>query len=114
MIDKRFSSQEFVSKGLDSVESAELSAILAQEIQQELYEGIRIKLDEIVQQLNNMGHNLKSEYPPTPGDISFRDEWTDSSGYHCKLRICFDSVISTGYSHLLNSDEEIEAYIENL
>jgi hypothetical protein len=32
-------------------------------------------------------------------DISYRDDWEDDSGYHCKLRVAVDTVISTGYSH---------------
>jgi hypothetical protein len=105
MIDERFSAAKFTECGIDSKASEHLAKLLGDELQVEMHEVIQVKFNEIVEQLNKMGHNLKPEYPPIPGDISFRDDWVDKDGYHCKLRVGFDTVVSTGYAHLINPSE---------
>lgn len=105
MIDEKFSAAKFAECGIDSEEAERLAKLLGDEIQVEMHNAIRVKLNEIIEQLNKMGHKLKPEYPPVPGDISFRDDWVDENGYHCKLRIGFDTVVSTGYSHLIDASE---------
>jgi len=105
MVDERFSAAKFAECGIDSEASEQLAKSLGAEIQEEMHEVIQLKFSEIVGRLNKMGHNLKPEYPPTPGDISFRDDWADKDGYHCKLRVGFDTVVSTGYAHLIDSSE---------
>jgi hypothetical protein len=86
-------------KGLNTKQSLELAYELGTEIQDELHAVITDHLLKIVERLNAMGHDLKLFDPPVPGDISYRDDWEDDSGYHCKLRVAVDTVISTGYSH---------------
>jgi|SoiMethySBSTD1v2_1073268.scaffolds.fasta_scaffold1019425_3 hypothetical protein len=105
MVDERFSAAKFTEYGVDSEEAEQLAKLLGDEIQVEMHEVIQVKFNEIIERLNKMGHNLKSEYPPIPGDISFRDDWVDKDGYHCKLRVGFDTVVSTGYAHLINPSE---------
>jgi hypothetical protein len=99
MIDERFSASSFAAKGLNTKQSCELAYELGTEIQDELQAVITDHLLKIVERLNAMGHNLKLFDPRVPGDISYRDDWEDDSGYHCKLRVAVDTVISTGYSH---------------
>lgn len=99
MIDDRFSAASFAAKGLNTKQSLELAYELRTEIQDELHTVITDHLFKIVERLNAMGHNLKTYEPPVPGDISYRDDWEDDSGYHCKLRVGVDTIISTGYSH---------------
>ena len=105
MVDERFSAAKFAEHGIDTEEAEQLAKVLGDEIQEEMHEVIQAKLNEIIERLNKMGHNLKPEYPSTPGDISFRDDWNDKHGYHCKLRVGFDTVVSTGYAHLINPSE---------
>jgi hypothetical protein len=99
MIDDKFSAASFAAKGLNTKQSLELAYELGTEIQDELHAVITDHLLKIVGRLNAMGHNLKPYEPPVPGDISYRDDWEDDSGYHCKLRVAVGTVISTGYSH---------------
>jgi hypothetical protein len=112
MIDDRFSAASFAAKGLNTKQSLELAYELGTEIQDELHAVITDHLLKIVGRLNAMGHNLKLFDPPVPGDISYRDDWKDDSGYHCKLRVAVDTVISTGYSHTesdqTSSDPDID------
>lgn len=99
MIDDRYSAASFAAIGLNTKQSLELAHELGDEIQDELHAVITDHLLKIVGRLNAMGHNLKLYDPPVPGDISYRDDREDDSGYHCKLRLAVDTVISTGYSH---------------
>lgn len=112
MIDDRFSAPSFAAKGLNTKQSLELAHELGTEIQDELHAVITDHLIKIVDRLNAMGHNLKPCEPPVPGDISYRDDWEDDSGYHCKLRVAIDTIISTGYSHTepdeTSSDPDID------
>jgi hypothetical protein len=104
MIDEKFSSFAFEQCGLDTEEAKKLSDLLAQEIQQNLGLVIKNKLEQAIGKLNEMGHELK-----------LIEEKADYIGYSAvlntnpkcsyKLRIDFDSVVMTGYSHL-NSLEE--------
>lgn len=105
MIDERFSSAAFEACGIDTQAARDLADLLAREVQLEMHEAIIAYFGKIVGRLNAMGHALKFEYDPSPGDLSYRDDWQDDSGYHCKLRVGFDSVVSTGFAHLLNADE---------
>ena len=106
MIDQRFSAASFASKGLDSEEARELADLLADEIQKEMHTVIEVHFLEIIKRLNAMGHALKPEYPPVPGDISYRDDLENETEYNCKLRVGFDTVVSVGYAHLIKCDEE--------
>lgn len=105
MIDERFASGAFEACGLDTEAARDLADLLADEIQKEMHEVVLVQFAKVVERLNAMGHALKPEYPPMPGDLSYRDDWEDDSGYHCKLRVGFDCVVSTGYAHLFKPDE---------
>jgi hypothetical protein len=106
MIDERFSATAFERSGLDSESAKVLCDALEMEIQQLLHSIVSEKLNEIVEQLNTMGHRLRFYEPPRPGDIAYRDDWVDEQDeYHCRLRVACDTVISTGYAHLWNPDD---------
>jgi hypothetical protein len=102
MIDDRFSAESFISFGIDTNESQKLADSLAAEIAKELHEIVNAKVIEIVEKLNSMGHSLQPEYEAKIGDISFRDDFFENEIYQCKLRLGIDTVISTGYSHLID------------
>ncbi len=104
MIDERFSAEAFISFGIDTDEAQNLAELLAEEVANELHEVVTAKVIEIVKKLNSMGHSLKSEYESKVGDISFRDDSFEDGKYQCKLRLGVDTVISTGYSHLIDSE----------
>jgi hypothetical protein len=110
MINERFSATKFAECGIDSANAKHLAELLEDEILQEIHEVIQTKFSEIIEYLNNMGHNLKLKDLAAPGDISFRDDWVDNDGYHCKLRVGIDVVVSTGYAHLINISDERGAY----
>ena len=105
MIDERFSVTSFSERGLDSPAAQELANLLAREIQEEMHRIISANMRTIVQRLNAMGHALEPDQPPVPGDVSYRDEWEDEDGYHCKLRVGFDTIVSVGYAHLTSGDD---------
>jgi MoaA/NifB/PqqE/SkfB family radical SAM enzyme len=105
MIDERFSAIAFDQLGLDTDGAAQLADLLAEELQKEMHQVIVTHLDRIIEKLNSMGHNLKPYGEHIPGDVAYRDDTEDKTGYHCKLRVAFDSVISTGYAHVLSTEE---------
>lgn len=112
MVDERFSSESFDALGLDSEAAKELSELLADETLKEIHVVAESAFQKIIERLNKMGHNLKLEYSAIPGDISYRDDWKDRSGYHCKLRLGLDIIVSAGYAHLISEDEALLTKIE--
>lgn len=102
MIDERFSAEEFILSGIDTDESQKLADLLAEEVANELHQVVNAKVIEIVEKLNSIGHSLKPEYESKVGEISFRDNSFEDGKYQCKLRLGVDTVISTGYSHLID------------
>ena len=104
MIDERFSSSAFASCGLDSDEARALADLLVEEVQKELQGVVDTKFADIVRRLNEMGHNLEEEQVGL-GELSYRDDYEDDQGYHCKLRVALDLVISTGYAHLSDPND---------
>ena len=100
MIDKKFSKKSFEQAlEKDNAMVNELSSELEELIQNKLFAEIKPKMQEIVDELNEMGHKLKFNYEPLPGDISY----LDGSSEDPKLRIGLDSVISIGYADLINA-----------
>ena len=99
MIDERFSASAFSSCGLDTQKARGLSEVLAQEIESEIQQVVEKQFARIVGRLNDMGHDLKP-YVVNAGELSYRDDYEDRDGYHCKLRVAVDIVVSTGYAHL--------------
>jgi hypothetical protein len=108
MVDEKFSASSFAGCQLDSQQARDLSDALAKEIENEMHQVIYNHFLKIINRLNEMGHSLKVHHPPVPGEISYRDDWNDESGYHCRLRVAIDTTVSTGYAHLLTEDEIIE------
>lgn len=116
MIDERFSSEAFLDAGLNSDKANRMAETLAEEIQNEMHQVVLPKFLEIIERLNAMGHNLKPYDTIEPGDISFRDDTEDETGYHCRLRVAIDTVISTGYSRTFSegeADEEVKKLLGN-
>lgn len=108
MIDERFSASSFASRQLDSEAARELADSLAEEVQAEVHRVVFAHFSKIIENLNAMGHSLRPEFDPIPGNISYRDDWKDELGYHCKLRVALDTVVSTGYAHLRDEDEVLK------
>ena len=113
MIDERFSAESFASLGLGTEAARDRADLLAEEIQKEMYRVIEPHLSRIIEDLNAMGHTLKPEYPHIPGDFSYRDDWKDEGGYHCKLLVAFDTIVTTGYGHLITVDEALASAASN-
>jgi hypothetical protein len=108
MVDERFSEERFFSFGVDTNEARRLADELAVEIQAELHAVVSLKISEIIERLNSMGHSL---FPDkiAPGDISYIDLRHDVKGQEqYRLRVGFDSVVSTGYAHMLSAESALE------
>lgn len=105
MINERFSQAAFAQLGIDTDASRQLANLLRDEIQRELHTTTELRLKKLIDELNSMGHQLTLEYPPVPGDISYRDESKSETGCQCRLRVGVDTVVSTGYSHLIDTGE---------
>jgi hypothetical protein len=106
MLDDRFSARAFAQCGIDSDEARKLADLLAEEIQVQIHKVAMAEMQAIARRLNSMGHELRLCEEPQPGDIEYRDDSGTGENYRCKLRVGFDSVISTGYSHLYTGDED--------
>jgi hypothetical protein len=104
MLDERFSASAFASCGLDSEEARALADLLAEEVEKEMQVVVEPHFADIIKRLNEMGHQLKPEVVAL-GELTYRDDYEDEQGYHCKLRVAFDSTISTGYAHLISTSE---------
>jgi hypothetical protein len=100
MLDERFSASAFSVCGIDTNQAQALADLLAEEVQKEMQEAIEQQFVGIVKRLNEMGHNLKPETIAV-GQLSYKDDYEDDSGYHCKLRLALDLVVSTGYADLI-------------
>jgi hypothetical protein len=103
MLDDKFSAASFASCGIDSEEARLLADRLAEEVLKELHKVIEERFTDIVRRLNQMGHQLMPEVVAL-GELTYRDDYNDEQGYHCKLRVAFDGIVSTGYAHLVASD----------
>ncbi len=115
MIDEKFSLAAFSACGLNTEEANNLAISLAHEVYKEVHTNMREYLSEVVMRLNAMGHNLRvnSDFSGNindsyPDDISYRDDWKDETGYHCKLRVAINTVVSTGFAHMYSEEEEAE------
>ena len=105
MIDDRFSAATFEARGLDTAEAAELAAKLADVVAGIVHDAIRPVVAKVTLDLNGLGHSLKESGPHETGHIDYRDEWTDAEGYHARLRLAVDIVVSTGYAHNLTTQQ---------
>ena len=91
---KKFSFDNFLSKGLGSDDAEKLSEELSALVGNRLHEAISKELNSIIIELNQQGHQLKYYYEPSPGDISYRDQ--ENTG-KCKLRLGVDTIVSVGF-----------------
>lgn len=105
MVNERFSASAFDALGIDSKEAREHADLLAEEIQMEMHKVIFSHFEKIIKKLNEMGHNLKPYGEIRPGEISFRNDYEDENGYKCKLRVAIDTIVSTGYAHIIEPDQ---------
>ena len=102
MVDNRFSADEFLQAGHNSKAARALADELAQTIQEELHHAILPAIEQVVAHLNEMGHSLSFYDQPVPGEIAYRDDTETGAGYECRLRVAVDTIISTGYGHVIN------------
>jgi hypothetical protein len=110
-IDARFSKDRF-QMAVASDRSVRETRLLSDELQEEvltiLHEDVCKKVQQIVDLLNQQGHQLSPYYPPRPGDIAFRDDRCFEGTYECDLRLGVDVVISVGYRDTKAGFEESE------
>ena len=101
----RYSAAAFKAKGLDTPGAATLAAELAQVVAGIVDNALRPVVERVVEDLNAMGHSLQRSGPDTIGEVNYRDEWTDAKGYHARLRLAVDIVVSTGNAHNLRGED---------
>ena len=102
MIDERFAASAFSAHGVDTEGSRSLADQLTSAITEEMQHAVEVELARIVSRLNQLGHNLKPKEIAL-SEFSYRDDYEDDSGYHCKLRVALDLVVSTGYAHVITA-----------
>jgi hypothetical protein len=114
MIDERYSFSVFESHGVDSQAAEVLANQLATEVASLGIDAVALVLEEVVRRLNEMGHRLELIVPATvdadgcAAEIDYRDGGSYVSDGKPRLRIGVDLVISTGYAHLYDPDEEVD------
>ena len=79
-----------------------LSYELKISIHRELHSQVNRFVNRVIARLNALGHNLRPDYDPEPGDYAYRDDWFEGDEYHCRLRVGVDDVISVGYRDLIH------------
>lgn len=104
---EKYSKQQFESLGLDTPAARKLADELQDDVTEEIHAAVLATFRDVVERLNEQGHNLKPDGEIRAGDISFRDEHVEG---RCYLRLGCDVVISAGYAHTMTVDE-IEAEI---
>ncbi|MGE5644550.1 MAG: hypothetical protein ACM336_02040 [Acidobacteriota bacterium] len=108
-IDYRFSKQQFELAAETNSGSRTLSDQLETEVLQVLHAAVTDSLGRVVEQLNQMGHRLRTYYPPEPGDIAFRDDHGSNGSYVCNLRLGVDVVVSAGFRDTIRGATESES-----
>ena len=93
MIDTKYSAKNFIKA--DRTEVNNLASNLQEDVQNILHTHSQKLLLTIVEELNEMGHNL-DVYDEDAGEISFRDTANQING-ECLLRIALDTIVSSGY-----------------
>ena len=91
----KYSKQQFVERGLDSLAARQLADELQNDVAKELHTLVSATFLKIIGGLKAQGHNLASYSEAKIGDIAFRDEPQKDS---CFLRLACDIVISAGYA----------------
>ncbi len=99
MIDQKFSYESFVSKGLGSDKARQLADDLQVEVTREFHEVIKKKMAEIVQSLNEKGHNLEifEEEEDCISYCDYRSNEEQNNKDVRRLRLAVDIVISSGF-----------------
>jgi len=105
MIHQKYSADNFIKLGLNSGPARRLAKELQAEVLARMHEIVLPSFQQVVTELNALGHDLRS-YAVEAGDISYRDDVETDRGYQCKLRLGLDMVVSAGYAHLLKMDDE--------
>lgn len=108
MIDERFAAAEFENEKGDRRALRVRADMLQDEIAEELNQVLVPAIEAIIQKLNHLGHNLRPYDTGEPGHIAFRDDEDGETGYDCKLRVAYDSTVSTGYADVLFSKSNPE------
>ena len=111
-IDERFSKAAFVAAGLDTDASRALADDLADLVEWQLMDVVARGLAAIIETLNGLGHSLQKMTDSPPDNISYRDESQDLETHQCNLRVAYDSIISTGFSHLESLEDLCEEFDE--
>lgn len=92
-MDIKFSKEEFDRLGVDTQESKILAEDLESYVLQELQRVVDDKVNQIIADLNQLGHKLELQEESTLGGISYVEV--------NRLRLAVDIVVSSGYSHMI-------------
>jgi hypothetical protein len=103
---EKYSKQQFELVGRDTPAGRQLADELQAEVNEHVHAAVLPVFMNIVDRLNAEGHNLTAYDPIVAGDITFRDESSESD---CHLRLACDVVISAGYADTLKTADPIAA-----
>lgn len=81
----------------DPAKLAELCRKLHDEVIDRLRPTLVELMQQIVDELNEQGHNLQPFLPPAGGEITYRDRG-DGPDPVARLRLAHDSVVSVGFA----------------
>lgn len=95
----RFSRQAFEARGIDTNAARQLADELEGVVLAELHAAVRERLQQVVTQLNSLGHALDPAIDEVPGDLEYRDERDGT----CRLRLGCNMVVSAGYAHTIQA-----------
>jgi hypothetical protein len=61
-------------------------------------------MNQIIERLNSMGHDLRV-YDEGECELNFRDDEGAGDNYFCRLRIGFDYIVSAAYNEIMTLEE---------
>ena len=94
---QKYTREKFLLDSISGSTNIRLTNELAAEVQGLLHNLILQAVNQIVDELNTSGHNLRYCQPPIPGDIVLRDNSEEGAVYSCDLRLGIDTIISIGF-----------------
>jgi len=107
----KYTSGNFAALGLNTPESEKLAADLAAEVLGALHQAILPTFERIVDEFNARGHAMTLWNASEQGEVAYRHEIGDGEN---GLRLAFDIVISSGYSHLSRGGETVDEIVEGI
>ena len=113
-ITPHYSARSFQAAGHDSDEARELADELEKAVHQILFAQAKVRLDDVVERLNSMGHRLVRKDADWD-EVSYRQDPVDTQSPRSSpgLRLEYSLRVMAGYAHLY-TDEELDEFLDEL